>query len=465
MTTKIINIDTLWNKKDGYTLKDHKFSRYETMCDQAWNYVQYFPQRNAVNYCCRTSPLQLTDEEIRDQGSQIFWNPRHVVQRRKEMLDGKRPEDCHVCWKLEMNGLESKRTTRNIISEIKKSHPSIPLTADLNDNSLPWENYTTSKSTKILEIVLGNTCDSKCVYCTDYFSSLWAAEKRKYGEETYLTWENDFDSLLGQTFWKYFEEAWPTLPHINFIGGEPIIMKDFFRYLDRILEIVERVPAIPTPDAPIKKGLSIVTNGNTPTHLLDRFLEYAEKLNIYFNVHVQISGENTESQLEYVRFGTEWKQWRENVSKYMQSPHIEVQFLPAIQLLSIPSLYKYVEFVTDMYRKYNKEIRLHWASVNWPHEFNLDFIPKEMLPYIDLCLNSLEDLYNISIAGDQKKSVDYFIKSLTKVKDLSMKQDLSMIEEKEWAIKFKNFFDKLDSRRDTIWWETFPEFAAIKDIK
>lgn len=462
---KTIKIENLWNKEDGYTLKDKTFSRYETMCDQAWNYVQFFPQRNAVNYCCRTSPLELTDQEIKDQGTEIFWNPRHVVERRKEMLSGKRPEDCHVCWKLEMNGLQSKRTLNNIIPELKKTHPIIPLTTTLDDNSVPWETFTKSKSTKILEIVLGNTCDSKCVYCSDYFSSLWAAEKRKYGEETYLTWENDFDSLLGQTFWKYFEEAWPTLPHINFIGGEPIIMKDFFRYLDKILEIAERIPAIPTPDAPLKKGLSIVTNGNTPPHLLDRFLQYAEKLTVYFRVHVQISGENIEEQLEYVRFGTKWSQWKENVEKYMSSPHIDVQFLPAVQLLSLPSLYRYIDFIIEVFKKYNKDIKLNWASVNWPYEFNLDFIPKEIIPYIDKCLESLRSLYNISETHEQQKSVDYFIRSLIKVKELGLKQDLGMIEEKNWAIKFKNFFDKLDLRRDTVWWETFPEFAAIKDIK
>jgi hypothetical protein len=463
---KTIKIETLWNNTEGYTLKNKTFSRYQTMCDQAWNYVQFFPQRNAVNYCCRTSPLELTDEEILEQGTEIFWNPRHVVERRQEMLNGKRPEDCHVCWKLEMNGLESKRTVKHILPELKKTYPSISLDTNLNDNTVPWTSFDKSKSTKFLEIVLGNTCDSKCVYCSDYFSSLWAAEKRKYGEETYLVWENDFDSALVKTFWTYFEEAWPTLPHLNFIGGEPIIMKDFFRYLDKILEIADRIPSIPTPDAPIKKGLSVVTNGNTPPHLLDRFLQYAEKLDNYFDVHVQISGENTEEQLEYVRFGTSWNQWKENVEKYMKSKHINVQFLPAIQLLSLPTLYKYIDFIIEICKtNSNKEIRLNWASVNWPYEFNLDFIPKEIIPYIDLALESLKSLYNISEAPDQKKSIIYFIQSLMKVKNLGKKQNLSMLEERIWSEKFIKFFDNLDSRRNTTWSKTFPEFSIIKDIK
>ena len=461
---KVIKIEQLWTREEGYTLKDKTFPRSETMCDQAWNYVQFFPQRNAVNYCCRTSPLEVTDEEIATNGKELFWNPKHVVQRRKDMLAGKRPEDCHVCWKLEMNGLQSKRTHENILYELRKTHPSAPIDkALLNSDQPSWDQFYTSRSTKILEIVLGNTCDSKCVYCSDYFSSLWAAEKRKYGEDVYLTFENDFDSLFVSAFWEYFEEAWPTLPHINFIGGEPIIMKDFFKYLDKILEIAQRVPAIPTREAPEKKGLSIVTNGNTPRHLLDRFLEYSEKLSPYFRLHVQISGENIGEQLEYVRSGTVWDQWKENVERYMTCKHIEVQFLPAVQLLSMPSMYLYINFIREVFLKYKKPVKLNWASVNWPYEFNLDFIPLEIIPYIDKCFDSLDKLQAVSTASEQIKSVQYFRQSLQKVKDLGLEQNLSMLGDSQWGEKFMKFFNKLDERRGTTWWKTFPEFAILKD--
>jgi len=464
MTKKFITIEDLWTWEGGYKFKDTQFTRQETMCDQAWNYVQFIPQRNAVNYCCRTSPLELTDQDIEEQGTEIFWNPKHVVQRRKDMLAGKRSEHCHTCWKLEMNGLQSKRTYGNIIPELRKTYPEIPIGTTLDNDDIPWNNFYKSKSSKTIEIILGNTCDSKCVYCSDYFSSLWAQEKRKHGEEVYLTWENDFDSKLVNVFWEYFEEAWPTLPHINFIGGEPLVMKDFFKYLDKILEIAEKVAAVSTKDAPVKKGLSIVTNGNTPPNLLDRFFTYSEKLSQYFYVHVQISGENIGEQLEYVRSGTMWKQWSENVERYMTSEHIEVQFLPAVQLLSLPTMSHYIDFITEMFTKYKKPIRLNWASVSWPHEYNLDVIPLEILPYIDQCLDSLDLLYFMSEARTQKESVEFFIKSLKLVKELGINQNQHMLDNKEWCINFKKFFDKLDNRRGTIWWETFPEFAMIKEI-
>jgi hypothetical protein len=441
------------------------YARTDTMCDQAWNYVQFFPQRNAVNYCCRTSPLEVTDEEVADQGTNLFWNPRHVVQRRKDMLAGKRPRDCGVCWKLEDKGLQSKRTSHAMLYELRKSHPNVPPDgSDINADNAPWDTFYTSKNTRVLEIVLGNTCDSKCIYCSDYFSSLWAAEKRKYGEDVYLTWENDFDSPLVKTFWEYFEEAWPTLPHVNFIGGEPLIIKDFFRYLDKMLEIGDRMSLILDQTTIDKKGLSIVTNGNTPSHLLDRFLEYSKKLSKYFNIHVQISGENTEEQLEYVRFGTEWAQWKENVEKYMTCSHIEVQFLPAVQLVTIPSMKNYIDFVREIFLKYKKPIKLNWASVDWPKEFNLDFIPLEVIPHIDDCLTSLRLFQIVSIDEWQIKSIQYFIRSLQKVKDLSIEQNLNMVNNPTWGKNFVAFFDKLDQRRGTTWYKTFPEFAKLKEL-
>lgn len=458
--TKIIKI---YHDKLGYLLKNIKYSRHLSMCDQSWNYVQFFPQRNAIGYCCRTSPTELTDEEIQEQGTEIFWNPKNVVERRKQMLSGLRPEDCHVCWKLEINKLQSKRTVVNMVEELRKTHTDIPEDTKLNDSTVDWNSYYTSRSTKVLEIVLGNTCDSKCIYCSDYFSSLWASEKRKYGEDVYLTWENDFDSILTQTFWKYFEEAWPTLPHLNFIGGEPLIIKDFFRYLDKILEIADRVPLNHHIGQPIKKGLSIVTNGNTPTHLLNKFFEYSKKLSNYFDIHVQISGENTEDQLEYVRHGTEWNQWKTTVERYMQTEHIEVQFLPAVNLVSLPSMYRYIDFIIEIYKKYKKNFKLNWASINWPYEINLDVIPLQIIPYIDKSLASLATLREISTEYNQIESLDYFIKSLTLVKNLGLKQNFDMMSDDVWTKKFVLFFNKLDSRRNLNWRETFPEFSQLKD--
>lgn len=463
---KIIKITHQTRTESGkYILKNKIFNRSETVCDQAWNYVQFFPQRNAVNYCCRTSPLQVTDKEVLENGKELFWNPRHVVQRRKSMLEGKRSADCEVCWNLEMNGLESKRTHENILRELRKTHPSAPPDGtDINTDTVDWSQFYTSKNTRVLEIVLGNTCDSKCIYCSDYFSSQWAAEKRKYGEDVYLTWENDFDSILVSAFWEYFEEAWPTLSHINFIGGEPLVIKDFFKYLDKILEIADRIPAKFNEETLDKKGLSIVTNGNTLPHLLDRFLEYSEKLSPYFKIHVQISGENIGEQLEYVRFGTSWNQWKENVERYMTCKHIEVQFLPAIQLVSLPSLDSYIDFITDTFVKFNKPVRLNWATVSYPYEFNLDFIPLEMLPYIDKSLESLFKLMSLSRDFEQIKSIKFFYDSFNKLKTLALNQNTSMCDEKEWTNKFIQFFEKLDNRRGTTWWKTFPQFAILKDI-
>ena len=70
----------------------------------------------------------------------------------------------------------------------------------------------------------------------------------------------------------------------------------------------------------------------------------------------------------------------------------------------------------------------------------------------------------MSEARTQKESVEFFIKSLKLVKELGINQNQHMLDNKEWCINFKKFFDKLDNRRGTIWWETFPEFAMIKEI-
>jgi hypothetical protein len=99
--------------------------RKDSMCDQAWNYLQFFPQRKAVGYCCRTSPVEMTDEQFTEKGSDLFFNTPHVVERRKNMLEGIRDKQCDTCWRIENNGLESKRTSFNMIPVLKQTYPEI----------------------------------------------------------------------------------------------------------------------------------------------------------------------------------------------------------------------------------------------------------------------------------------------------------------------------------------------------
>lgn len=438
--------------------------RKESMCDQAWNYVQFFPQRKAIGYCCRTAPVELTDEIILEKGNDLFFNPDHVVTRRKNMLAGIRDHQCDTCWRIENNNLESKRTTWDMMKVLRQTYPDIPTSATL-DSDLPWDTYYEAKSTKIIEVILGNTCDAKCVYCSDYFSSQWAAEKRKYGEDTYLTFEVDEDSVYVKSFWEWYKVAYKTAEYINFIGGEPLIIKDIFKYFDKMIEIHSADP--PPPGAP-KKELSVVTNGNTPTELLTKFFEKAEKLSAYFTIAVMISGEDVEDQIEYVRHGTKWSQWSENVERYMTNPTIEVRFLPALQLLTLPTFYRYLEYVSDLYVRTGVPCKLHYATVSWPNEFNLEFIPIEFVPNIDKSLKVLEDLIHLKKLNGIDSGLiihdEHYLKSLTLVKDLAIKQNTSITKNPEWADKFVKFFDKLDTRRNTVWWETFPDFLPLKEL-
>jgi hypothetical protein len=211
-----------------------------------------------------------------------------------------------------------------------------------------------------------------------------------------------------------------------------------------------------------------VTNGNTPTDLLTRFFEKAEKLSAYFNIAVMISGEDIEDQIEYVRHGTKWSQWSENVERYMKNPTIEVRFLPALQLLTLPTFYRYLEYITDLYIRTGVPCKLHYATVSWPNEFNLEFIPIEFVPNIDKSLSLLEDLIHLKKLNNVDSSLImhdiHYLNSLKLVKELAIKQNTSMTQHSGWAEKFVKFFDKLDSRRNTVWWETFPDFLPLKEL-
>jgi hypothetical protein len=152
----------------------------------------------------------------------------------------------------------------------------------------------------------------------------------------------------------------------------------------------------------------------------------------------------------------------------MTNPIIEVRFLPAVQLATIPSFYKYLEFILELYKQTKVPCKLHWATVSWPMEFNLEFIPLEMIAPIDKALNVLSQIIAAKRANglgkDQTIHDEHFKDSLHKVKMLCLKQNQSMLENKEWAEKFVKFFDRIDYRRNSDWTKTFPEFQPLKEL-
>ena len=73
---------------------------------------------------------------------------------RQDFKDGKQLEACKNCWKEEEAGIQSKRQRENFF----------------------WKDTPHDRLT-VMDLKLGNICNSKCRICSSFASSQWAAEE------------------------------------------------------------------------------------------------------------------------------------------------------------------------------------------------------------------------------------------------------------------------------------------------
>jgi len=269
-----------------------------------------------------------------------------------------------------------------------------------------------------------------------------------------------------ELFWSWYEnKVISTNRRFGFIGGEPLIIDALYECFDKLLEIHDRKGEHSNPHED-KMELCITSNMNTPPAYFEKFLNYVPRLEKYFTIIIQVSGENIGDDLEYVRHGVKWERWSKNVEHLLAHTNVNLAFLPCLNILSIPRFHLYLEYFAELCRKY-KYMRIHNNIVTNPIEQSPLMAPKEFAVYFDKCIDTIQSLVDKKVDSESNPRsihVSYvnFLDWLHKTKD-AVSNNSSENEENENANKFFRFFSQLDFRRKTSLLTVFPEMKSFYD--
>jgi len=427
-----------------------------TLCSRPWDIPIYYSYNNSFSYCSKTPKIKIDTELLQKLGDNFWSNHPDILDRRKSLLQGRRHSDCEACWKLEDNGFKSARNVDDVHYFMRR-----------NIKDLSWEtawsefqaipNIEYSNYTNNLEIFLNNTCDAKCTYCNESYSSLWESEKRRFNELPLNFAKSKIKNKEIETsFWNWYKnKASKTVCRVGFMGGEPLIQDELYECFDKLIDIHTSLEPRDDPE-PIE--IYIVSNLNTPNALLDKFLKYAEKLKKYFKIKLQVSGEALGLRLEYIRFGVEYKQWQNNIHKIFKNQNIEVAFQPTINLLSLPTLDKYLKFFLDLCLEY-RFVKLYFNTVSYPLPQSPMLAYKKFTPHIDDAITTLNKIIESDQEFEKQRAKSYtrFLDGLSKIKTFIFAKDLRLEEAK----LFYQYFSILDTRRKTNLVNCFPEFKEM----
>ena len=391
-----------------------------------------FDQRGQVRVCCNNYeiPHEIDMEAKNEKGKPILVTDKDFSMRkalnsdvhtriRKNILADKKDPGCIRCWQTEDNGAESYRTIWNntLASGFYK---------DVMVESVDPAGYINDPYVTFLDFVMGNKCNLICRMCNIDNSNLWEKEsKLLYGQNFEKPTKNvSVDERFLSD--KFFKENFMHLKQINFLGGEPLIIKEHVDFLEQCIkhDIAKNIVLFYTTNLTVLK--------NELFDLWDQFRH------IYLGVSIDGYGEVD----DYIRYPSKWEKLEKNiktVSKWRKELSMDLQIHATFQVLNVLNYDKLLEWVFSL-----GDLgfwRLPYSNwVTYPNWYDCKILPEELK---DIAIERINKFI------DSKKDVDWSVGEeqwlgILKSNLVTLKEKL---DDDEAVLKFKLYTKKLDMNR------------------
>ena len=289
----------------------------DKICMLPWISIETSPIGTARPCCLAKDEITKTDGSkysLRETSLEEIYHSTYMQNLRQDFLAGNKPATCNRCWDEEAAGRTSKRINSRI--RLKEYYDLVDF-QNINPDQL-W----------FIDLKLGNICNLKCRICGSWSSSKWAKEEIDYIPElldrkTHLAYTYLKDGAWpreSEVFWDNLKTLLPNIKYFEFTGGEPFLIEQHFELLRYAVE------------QGYSKNIEIHYNTNGTV-----FPESAELWNNFKHVEIAFSIDNVGVQFEYERYGADWNDVQENISKFtaMRSNKISTQLCTTMNIQNV----------------------------------------------------------------------------------------------------------------------------------
>lgn len=401
----------------------------KTFCMLPWMHMHAFPDGRA--YPCCLSDYWHPVGDLRKNTMEEVWNQDAYKTMRTNMLSGKECKECTKCYEQEQHGAFSMRNDSNRnyghhIAEAEKTNTD----GSVDDFKIRY-----------WDVRFSNLCNFSCRSCGPIFSSNWFNDHvQLYGKKPDVLGRDmarveytagDEDAMLEQ-----MEQHIPYLEQVYFAGGEPLIMKEHYYLLEKLIEYGKT-------DVRIQYNTNFSEMRFKDKHVYDYWKEFK-------NVSVGASLDAMGPQAELMRKGTKWEQTVENRFQMMAKvPHVDFYVSSTISAMNVLHVLDFHKEWTKMGLITAKDWNINICqSPEWyrPDIFPKDFKDRVITPAYEKHIDWLEPKDKLRRATNGYKSVLSLINA----------QD----NYKQWP-EFEKQIAKLDGIRNENFWETFPEYKDL----
>lgn len=395
----------------------------DTYCTIAWVHQFISPDGNVLP-CCRfkkkysSSEYNVGLKSLED----IFLN-NPVQQKLREITNENQwHEGCDSCRQEE----ESKKGT-----SIRKNY---------NNNHYLSDNIT-KPEIRWIELALSNECNLKCRMCSSLFSYRIAPDEVElFGKPVvpFLKKENKWktDFPIENLF-----SIIPTLRHVKFTGGEPLLTPNHYKFLKEI----------------IRQGysrniyLNYSTNMTVPPS--EKIIELWKKFKF---VEVALSLDGTGSVIEYIRNPSKWEIIEENTIRFLELTKrtdldVRVGVRSTVMAYNIFNMVELEKWYKTLYDKYHRENYSEKAWFNPTILTRPSYLRISVLPdkYKDQAIKVLQDK---GMTSKSKRIFNSFCTFMTSVDDTRYLPD------------FIDYTRKLDILRSENLYDSIPQLTGILEV-
>ena len=327
---------------------------HEKFCVLPWVSLETSPI-GTVRPCC------LAEEEITDINGNKFdlsksaeladiQDSNYMRKLRKQFLRAEQPDTCRKCWAVEDADGTSKRM--HTLNRLKHIIPDSDWTQD-------------PKPLMFLDLKLGNICNLKCRICGSWSSSTFAVEEiefspiaeKKTGFHYQMlkqgAWAKD-----NQDFWEEIKNLSDQIRYIEFTGGEPFMIREHFRFLERIV------------DMGIAGQVEIHYNTNGT-----QFPDNAEDVWQHFKtVEIAFSIDDVGARFEYQRANAVWSEVESNIAQFIamrdRHPNIQLQACITVNVFNVI----YLETVANWADQQGFDF-VYWNMLHEARHFSIAALP------------------------------------------------------------------------------------------
>jgi len=387
----------------------------KTFCILPWIHFYANPDGNVLPCCIGDHRLPLGN--VQKNSITEIWNSDPYKEMRLNMLSGNRCKECTSCYQSEDAEVNSFRQSVN------KDYAEFFNFADEtnSDGSLD------TMKLKYLDIRWSNICNFKCRSCSSTYSSSWATEDNKQGQNksVFIFAGGNNNDLLYEQIKPYISEV----KEIYFAGGEPLLM-------DKHYDILKHLIDIDNTDIKIRYNTNLSSLTFKNTSVIDLWKKFS-------NVHLNVSLDSWGDRAEYIREGTEWKTIIDNINTVKTNcPHIHLGVSSVISAFNIYTLPEFTDYLLD--NRLFEASSISFYTLIHPNFYSFDIFDAETKTGIIKKLS--ERNYN--------NSIRFRIKNVIRQLESSTVND-------ELRRQFKDQTNHYDSIRNKQFTDIFPE---LKDF-